>query len=65
MWVGIFAEQNRLSNLVQINKKRIWLPIFALLSTMFFLDGLFLELFYILIPVLLCTSFRNLKVEVD
>lgn len=64
MWVGIFAEQNRLSNLVQINKKRIWLPIFALLSTMFFLDGLFLELFYILIPVLLCTSFRNLKAEV-
>lgn len=65
MWIGIFAEQNRLSNLIQTNKKRIWLPVFALLSTMFFLDGLFLELFYILIPVLLCTSFRNLKVEVD
>lgn len=65
MWVGIFAEQNRLSNLVQTNKKRIWIPIFALLATMIFLDGLFLELFYILIPVLLCTSFRNLKVEVD
>ena len=61
IWSGLFIEQNKLACYKNRGSKRLWIPIFALIVTMFFLDGMFLELFYILIPVLFCTSFSNRK----
>jgi hypothetical protein len=57
--MSIFAILFRKTSITNYKEKRAIIPILALLVTMCFLDGMFLELFYILVPLMFAISFKG------
>lgn len=67
LWAYVWYCQYRLSNKENKEYSRVYVPIWGLFCIMFFLDGMFLELFYIFMPLLFSISFfqKSEKVRIE
>ena len=54
IWFGLFSLLYKFT--YNCSQKRLVIPLLSLMTTMFFLDGMFIELFYILLPLMFVCS---------